>query len=159
MLGETFHSTGLGTTAKAQDDRHADVYVPPYINLLYPLFPDAAYEIESLFGSPRFIFPGIFIHSMVSMRKTVVNGLVPFLATPQPAAATQKPNEKLPAAAAATPTPKAPLPSTAAVAKEEKMSGNAKQTTSRAAPKASRKLRESMKLRKMATANKVVIEA
>eukprot|EP00884_Botryococcus_braunii_P012536 jgi/Botrbrau1/21283/Bobra.0755s0001.1 len=84
VLGETYHFTYEGVTARAQDDPQAEVSVPRYINLMYPLFPDSAYELDSLFASPSFSFPSSFLHSMVMMRKAVVASLAKILPPPPP---------------------------------------------------------------------------
>jgi hypothetical protein len=84
VLGETYHFTYEGVTARAQDDSQTEVSVPRYINLMYPLFPDSAYELDSLFASPSFSFPSSFLHSMVMMRKAVVASLAKILPPPPP---------------------------------------------------------------------------
>jgi hypothetical protein len=62
----------------ASVDTHAKMpKVPAYSDLVYPVFPDIAYEVPTLFSAPTMSFPADFIHEVIMMRKATAANLAP----------------------------------------------------------------------------------
>lgn len=79
VIGNTYHYTATGLTASSLDTPEKDIPVPAYSDIVYPLFPDAAYEMPSLFAAPPVSFPAAFLHDLIAARKEslerIVNGI------------------------------------------------------------------------------------
>lgn len=77
VIGDTYHYKSDSLTASTLDTPEKDIPVAPYTDMVYPVFPDAAYEVASLFAAPRFAFPASLIHDIIAMHKVVSVRMAP----------------------------------------------------------------------------------
>ncbi len=71
MIGDTYHYKSDKMVASTLDTPEQDTPVAPFTPIVYPVFPDSAYELPTLFSPPRFAFPASFIHDIIASRKNV----------------------------------------------------------------------------------------
>lgn len=72
VIGNTYHYTATGMTASSLDTPEKNIPVPAYSDIVYPLLPDAAYEMPSLFAAPSMTFPAGFLHDLITTRKAAL---------------------------------------------------------------------------------------
>jgi hypothetical protein len=77
VIGDTFHYKSDKMEASSLDSPVKDAAVAPYTEVVYPVFPDSAYELPTLFDTPRFAFPASFIHDIIVSRKNVALHIAP----------------------------------------------------------------------------------
>lgn len=75
MIGNTFHYTGKGLSASTVDTPEETVEVPAYSDIVYPLLPDSAYELPSLFAKPTLGLSAELLHDMIVTRKAALVNL------------------------------------------------------------------------------------
>jgi hypothetical protein len=77
VIGDTFHFKSQAMRAASVDANDKVAAVHAYTDLVYPVFPDKAYEVPTLFCPQKMTFPadfihGIIIHSIIPKRKAGV---------------------------------------------------------------------------------------
>jgi hypothetical protein len=72
VIGDTFHYKGQSMNAASVDANDKVAAVPAYSDLVYPVFPDMAYEVPTLFAPQKTSFPADFIHQVITARKAAV---------------------------------------------------------------------------------------
>lgn len=76
VIGDTYHFKSDSKKASTLDTPEKEIPLPPFTDLVYPVFPDSAYELATLFDAPRFAFPASFIHDIIATRKVVAQRVV-----------------------------------------------------------------------------------
>eukprot|EP00884_Botryococcus_braunii_P007852 jgi/Botrbrau1/17068/Bobra.31_2s0001.2 len=69
VIGDTYHFNNDKMKASTLDTPEKKIAVAPDAQVVYPVFPDSAYELPALFSAPRFSFPASFIHEIIVSRK------------------------------------------------------------------------------------------
>jgi hypothetical protein len=77
VIGDTFHFKSQAMRAAAVDANDKVAAVAPYTDLVYPVFPDMAYEVPTLFAPQKMTFTADFIHEVIMQRKATVARLTP----------------------------------------------------------------------------------
>jgi hypothetical protein len=77
VIGDTFHFKSQAMRAASVDTNDKVAAVATYTDLVYPVFPDMAYEVPTLFAPLKMSFPADFIHEVIMQRKASVAGLTP----------------------------------------------------------------------------------
>jgi hypothetical protein len=72
VIGDTFHFKGQTMRAASVDANDMVAEVAAYTDLVYPVFPDMAYEVPTLFAPQKMTFPADFIHGIIVKRKVGV---------------------------------------------------------------------------------------
>jgi hypothetical protein len=69
VIGDTFHASSASDNAATADSPKASL-VPLAVNdLIYPVYPDSAYELPSLFEEPAFAFSASFTRDVINQHK------------------------------------------------------------------------------------------
>lgn len=77
VIGNTYHFAGKSLTAASMDNSEKAVPVQAYSDIVYPLLPDSAYELDSLFAKPALTFSSGFLNDLILMRKAAAAKVVP----------------------------------------------------------------------------------
>jgi hypothetical protein len=77
VIGDTFHFRGNALSAASVDANNKMPVVAAYTDLVYPVFPDMAYEVPTLFAAPKMTFTAEFVHEVIIMRKAAAAKLSP----------------------------------------------------------------------------------
>jgi hypothetical protein len=77
VVGSTYYHAGVGLTASTVDTPKEPVPAQAYSDIVYPLLPDSAYELPSLFADPTVTFTERFLHDLITMRKAAAAKIVP----------------------------------------------------------------------------------
>jgi hypothetical protein len=59
------------------DTPEETILAPAYSDIVYPLLPDSAYELASLFADPTESFSAKFFHDLIVMRKVTAAKIPP----------------------------------------------------------------------------------
>lgn len=77
VIGDTFYydrvDTAAHPSAKTADSPEATVLPTQLAEIVYPVFPDKVYELESLFNTPTVVFTGEFIGEFISQRMAIAH--------------------------------------------------------------------------------------
>jgi hypothetical protein len=77
VIGDTYHYKSDKMEASTLDTPEKDIPVAAHAQVVYPVFPDSAYELPTLFSAPRFAFPASFIHDIIVSRKRLALHVAP----------------------------------------------------------------------------------
>lgn len=75
MIGNTYHHKGEGQSASTVDTPEKVVEVPAYSDIVYPVLPDSAYVLPTLFAKPSVLFSAEFLHELIATRKAALANL------------------------------------------------------------------------------------
>eukprot|EP00884_Botryococcus_braunii_P017398 jgi/Botrbrau1/4341/Bobra.0232s0030.1 len=74
VIGDTFYyGADEQHTASTADSPESTVLPSHLAEILYPVFPDKVYELESVFHAPNVVFTGEFIREVIAQRKAIAH--------------------------------------------------------------------------------------
>ncbi len=73
VIGDTYyHESKSPADGATADTPESNPVIPHYTDLVYPVFPDSAYEVPTLFDSPSITFPTDLVRDIIASRVAIV---------------------------------------------------------------------------------------